>query len=217
MKSYHKIPHWNKGEFGCKTLGFMKIDGSSVRFEYNTKRGFYKFGTRNVMIDRRDEIFGGSIDIFLNKYNEDLCRVFRDKYPKVINIVVFGEFFGENSFSGQHELSDEKDICIFDVSLYKKGIISPYEFLDNFGHLDIPNVIYEGEYNMEFVNSVRNDIYGLDEGVVCKGVVKTKKDGNQIWMCKVKTDNWLRKVREKLGEKALLDEIEGDESLIKNI
>ena len=217
MKSYHKIPHWNKGEFGCEMIAFNKYDGSSVRFEYNTKRGFYKFGTRNTMIDIKDKIFGESIDIFLNKYNEDLCRIFMDKYPRIINVVVFGEFFGENSFSGQHDLSDEKDICIFDISLYKRGIISPYEFLDNFGHLDVPIVIYEGKYNMHFINNVRNNIYDLDEGVVCKGIIKNKKYGDQIWMSKIKTNTWLRKVREKLGEKYLLDEVEGDKSLLENL
>jgi hypothetical protein len=215
MKSYHSIPHWNKGIFGEKCIAQLKNDGSNMRFEWNKNSGFYKFGTKNAMIGEKDENFGDGIFIFLEKYNEDLNRMFRDKFSKVINFVVFGEYFGDNSFAGQHLKSDKKDVKMFDVSVYKHGIMNPYEFLDNFGHLDIPKVIYEGEYNMKFINDVRNDIYGLDEGVVCKGVFKTKKDGSQIWMSKIKTNLWLRKVKEKMGDKALLEELNGDKNLFE--
>jgi hypothetical protein len=217
MKSYHSIPHWNKGPFGVKTIAQEKKDGSSMRFEWSKKSGFYKFGTRNVMIDRNDKNFGEGIDLFLNKYSEDLQRVFLNKYSKVISFVAFAEFFGPNSFAGQHLSSDIKDVCLFDISLYKKGIINPYEFQDNFGHLDTPRIIYEGEYNMEFINDVRNNNYNLSEGVVCKGIIKTKKEGESIFMVKAKTNEWLRKVKYKLGEKALLDELNGDKDLLINL
>jgi hypothetical protein len=214
MKSYDSIPHWNKGPFGEKTIAFDKIDGSSMRFEWNIKSGWYKFGTKSVMIDRSDENFGDGIDIFVNKYGEDLNRIFRNKYSKILSVVVFAEYFGQNSFSGQHVSSDKKDVCLFDVSLYKKEIINPYEFIDNFGHLDIPKVIYEGEYNMKFINDVRENVYNLSEGVVAKGILGTRKGGKVTYSAKVKTNNWLKLVREKLGEKALLDELNNDKNLI---
>ena len=214
MKSYDSIPHWNKGPFGEKTIAQEKKDGSSMRFEWGQKRGFYKFGTRNIMINKGDNNFGDGIDIFLNKYADDLQRIISIKYPKIINFVAFGEYFGEHSFAGQHISVDKKDICLFDISLYKKGIINPYEFQDNFGHLDTPNIIYEGEYNLEFINNVRNNNYNLSEGVVCKGIIKTKKDRECIIMTKIKTNEWLRKVKEKLGDKALLEELNGDKSLL---
>jgi hypothetical protein len=208
MKNYHSIPHWNKGPFGEKVISQDKIDGSSMRFECNRKSGFYKFGTRNVMIDENDENFGSGISIFLNKYSEDLQRIVFRKYPRVISFVSFAEFFGPNSFAGQHLSSDIKDVCLFDISLYKKGIINPYEFQDTFGSLDIPKVIYEGEYNIEFINDIRNNIYNLSEGVVAKGIHK-----NEIFMTKIKTNDWLKKVKIKMGDKALLDELNGDRIL----
>ena len=119
MKTYNSIPHWNKGPFGEKTIAQEKKDGSSMRFEWNKKSGFYKFGTRNVMIYKNDKNFGEGIEIFLNKYADDLQRVFSSKYSKIINVVAFGEYFGPNSFSGQHILTDKKDICLFDISLYE--------------------------------------------------------------------------------------------------
>ena len=46
MKSYDKIPHWNKAILGEPTIAFLKNDGSNLRFEFSKKRGeFYKFGT----------------------------------------------------------------------------------------------------------------------------------------------------------------------------
>lgn len=215
MKQYNSIPHWNKGPFGLHTIAQTKYDGTSMRFEYGSKsKKWYKFGTKGVMIDRKCDIYGEGIDIFLNKYGDDLIRTFEKKYPKVLSVVVFAEFFGENSFAGQHELTDQKDLCLFDVSLYKRGIIDVYEFMDNFGHLDVPPVIYEGEYNMELVNKVRKNIYNLDEGLVCKGIIKTRKDKDQVYSCKIKTDAWLQKVRELYGEKALLEELNNDRTLL---
>ena len=216
MKSYNSISHWNKGPFGQSTIAFDKIDGSNLRFEWGKKRGFYKFGTRNVMITEKDENFGDAIPLFLNTHADELDRIFRKKYSNIDSVVVFGEYYGENSFSGQHVKTDQKKIIIFDISLYKKGIISPKEFVDNFGHISIPNIVYRGEYNMEFVNRVRNNEFKLSEGVVCKGTQKTK--GNEIvWMVKIKTNEWLIKVREKLGAKALADELNGDKYLIEQV
>jgi hypothetical protein len=216
MKSYNSIPHWNKGPFGEKTIAFDKSDGSNMRFEWSKNKGWYKFGTRNVMISKQDENFGDGIDIFLNKYGDELPRVFNDKYKKLQSAVVFAEYYGENSFAGQHVKSDIKDVLLFDVSIYKKGMINPFEFVENFGHLSIPEIIYTGEYSIELVDNIRNNNH-LKEGVVCKGITKTKKEGEIIWMSKIKTNEWLREVKKKLGSKALLDELNGDNSLFDSL
>jgi hypothetical protein len=213
MERYNKIDYYNKIQFGKYCLAFDKIDGSNVRFQWNRKRGFYKFGTRNNLIDRNDEIFGPSIDIFLNKYSDDIERVFRKKYRSVDTFVVFGEFFGKNSFAGRHT-NEAKDVVIFDIHQYKRGIISPYEFVEDFGHLHIPDVIYTGPYTMDFVQTIRDNKYNLKEGVIVKGILKTKNQKDEVWMVKVKTKEWLQRVKELHGERALLEELNGDGSLL---
>lgn len=217
MKSYDKIPYWNQGLFDQDCIAFDKIDGSNMRFEWGRKRGWYKFGTRSIMIDRSSEHLGKGIDIFLDKYGDNLDRVFREKYKRVESFVVFAEFVGENSFAGQHEESDKKDVILFDVSQYKRGIISPYEFVENFGHLHIPKIIYNGKYTHEFIDSIKNNDFNLKEGVICKGMTKTKKDGNIIWMSKVKSLQWLEEVRKKFGNKALLEELNNDVELFNSL
>ena len=217
MKQYNSIPHWNKGPFDRDCVCFDKLDGSNFRAEWSRKRGFYKFGTRSVMIDIKDENFGKTIPIFLDKYNDSLSKVFIDKYKKVENFVVFAEYFGKNSFAGQHDPEDNMDIVLFDVNQYKRGIISPYEFINNFGHLSIPKIIYEGKYTNELINDIRNNIYNLSEGVVAKGLYKSKKDSEFIWRVKVKTDLWLHQVKELYGEKALLDELNGDRDIFNSL
>jgi hypothetical protein len=128
-------------------------------------------------------------------------------------VVVFGEYLGENSFAGKHDIEDKKDIVIFDVNLYKKGFISPRDFIDNFGHLHIPNVVYKGEYDYDLINDIKKNTWNLKEGVICKGVRKTKGD-EIVWMTKVKTIEWLEKIRHTLGEKALFEELNRDRSLL---
>jgi hypothetical protein len=214
MKSYDKIEYWNKGKFGENCIAFDKLDGNNLRFEWGHKRGFYKFGSRTVMIDKNDENFSQCIPMFLEKYDESLNRVFSKKYRVVRNFVIFCEYWGKNSFAGKHEPGDDMDITLIDVSVYKRGIISPFEFVDNFGELGISNIVYQGEYNNELIHKVRTDEFGLQEGVVCKGVIKTRKEKDAIWMAKIKTNKWLTKIKEKLGEKALLEELNNDKELL---
>jgi hypothetical protein len=203
MKTYPKI-EYNCGQFGDTVWAFDKLDGSNLRAEWNRKRGWYKFGTRTQMISESDPNFGVAIPIFLDKYGDDLESVFKKKYSNIESVVVFGEFFGENSFAGQHDPGDKKDIVMFDVNLYKRGFITPGEFVDNFGHLDIPKLIYKGVYDLDLIGEIRNS--NLKEGVICKGVKKTKGD-EIVWMTKIKTNEWLLKLKEKYGQSALIEDI----------
>ena len=202
MKQYPKIPHWYKIHFGGDCVAFYKEDGTNMRFEWSKKRNkWYKFGTRNNVITLNDEIYGQGIEIFLEKYSEKLIDVFHTKYKNVESVVVFCEYFGENSFAGQHYHNDKKELRLFDVSLYKRGFVSPYEFIDNFGHLDITKVIYQGKYNNELVDNVRNNIFCLNEGVICKGIIE-----KTIWQSKIKTNTWLERLEKEKGKKSILEE-----------
>lgn len=215
MKSYPKIEHYNKGLFGQNCYAFYKHDGSNFRAEWGRKRGWYKYGTKSVMVDKNTPIFGDAINLFLNKYGEDLDSIFRSEYKKIDNFVIFGEFFGENSFAGQHVDEEKKDIILFDVNQFRRGFLPPQEFIENFGHLDIPEVIYRGIYDDKLINSIKSNKFKLEEGVVCKGVFKTK--GNEIvWMSKIKTNEWLSKVRALYGEKGLIEEFNNDRTLLND-
>jgi hypothetical protein len=207
MKQYPHIEYYTKGIMNEPIIAFNKLDGSNIRCEFSKKRGFYKFGTRKCIIDEKHEQFGKAVTLFLEKYNEDLSRVFTSKdYRNYLSVVVFAEYFGENSFAGFHVPDDKMDIVLFEVDLYKKGILKAGEFIKDFGHLDIPEVIYEGNLNMTFINDVKENKYNLKEGVMCKGYRKTK--GNDIvWMVKVKTNDWHERLKNKYGEQALLEEL----------
>lgn len=205
MKTYPKIEYLSDKFTGEKVWAFDKLDGSNIRFEWNKKRGWYKFGTRKNMISESDPNFGNAIPIFLEKYGDDLEKVFKTKYSNYLSVVVFAEYLGENSFAGQHVDSDKKDLILFDVNLYKRGFIEPEEFIDNFGHLHIPKLIYNQNFNEDFINQVKENKFNLSEGVICKGLRKTKGD-NLIWMTKIKTNQWLQKVKALYGEKAFNDE-----------
>jgi len=217
MKSYPRIQYFNQGLFGENIYAFDKLDGSNIRAEWNPKRGWYKFGTRNTMIDERDLQFGEAITLFLNKYGDSLPKVFRTNksYKRIESFVVFAEYVGEESFAGRHINSDPKDIILFDVNQYKHGFVTPKNFVEDFGHLHIPDVIYKGPYTMDFVQTIRDNQHNLKEGVIVKGVLKTKNQKDEVWMVKVKTKEWLQKVKELHGERALLEELNGDKKLLE--
>lgn len=196
MKTYPTIrgPNTAKDE---PCYAFVKYDGSNLRFEWSRKRGWYKFGTRKRMFDRSDRIYGPAIDFFLEQFDDDLVKVFKSEklFQGVQNVVVFGEWFGAKSFSGQHQPNDPKDLVLFDVNPIKKGIFGPKQFIDLFGHLHVAEVVWQGEITKQFVEDVRKERIDIEskypirseipEGVVCKAGTD-----HRLWMCKIKTERY---------------------------
>ena len=215
MKAYPSIPHQSDKYFGEEVILFNKYDGNNIRAECNKKGEWYKFGSRKILINDKSPILGNAINIFKEKYSEELNKIFRDKYSKVLNFVVYFEYFGENSFAGKHIDNDIMDVILFDVDQYKHGIINPFEFIKNFGHLHIPEIIYEGKYNSTIVKDINQNKFSLQEGVVVKGLYKSKNNNNKhLFMEKIKTKDWLNKLKEINGEAALLEELNNDSSLL---
>jgi hypothetical protein len=204
MKAYHTIEKNVQDYIGQHVFGFNKIDGSCIRAEWNKKlskkthftNGFGKFGTRNEMIKNASNPFTEAVDIFMDKYSKPLDEIFCENkiFRGVDTITVYGEFFGEHSFAGQHVWDEYHDLVIFDMFLYKKDYLKPADFIDIFGHLDIPRLVYQGLLDEYIIKDIVSNVYGLKEGLVLKGVNEGK-----VWMVKVKTQEWLDKVRTLYG------------------
>lgn len=207
MKQYPKLFYWSKDYIGKEVWLQDKKDGQNLRFEANFKRGFYKFGSRTQMISDKDEQFGIGVNLFMEKYSEPLMSIFSKKFNKdrFANFTVFAELVGENSFAGKHDPNDKLDVILFDVWIYKKGWVQPQKFIDEFGHLGIPNLIYKGQLDEQIINDIQENKFNLKEGVIAKGIEK-----NDTFMMKIKTKSWLQRVKTELGEKALLEDMDGN-------
>lgn len=204
MKSYPSIDGASRApREPC--IAFVKYDGTNFRAEWSSKRGWYKYGLRTRLVDETDPIYGRAIPIFLEKYGDGLEKVFkRHKQLRLVkNIVVFGEFFGSKSFSGAHRPWDKSwSVVLFDVNPVKKGFMSPKEFLDEFGHLNVAEEVYRGNLNQPLIEGVRNSTIDFEskydirtevpEGVVCKG-----GSGHKLWMCKIKSNTYREALKER--------------------
>lgn len=200
MKEYPSIPGWREVSLGRPCIAFNKLDGSNIRAEWSPKQGWYKFGARHRMLDAQDEQLGLAVTLFERKYADVLEQQFKERVWKklgVRNFVVFFEYVGPNSFAGYHpDEPEQMDVFLFDVNPTPKGFLPPAEFVKLFGPIvDIPGVVYEGNFNIPFIESVIRNDYNLQEGVVVKGM-----DGKKLWMSKVKTQQWLDRLKSEKGE-----------------
>lgn len=172
---------------------FSKIDGSLIRSEWNSKKGFYKFGTKKELIDSNSKPFGIAIDIIKNKYEDDLAKVFKKQNWK--DAICFFELYGPSSFAGQHNFQEELTATLFDVNPYKQGILEPEQFIKLFGHLDIPKVLYEGKITTGLFDMIKQSTMpGMTfEGCVCKGA--SDNNAKMPIMFKIKSKAWLNRLR----------------------
>lgn len=197
MKSYPTIPFYNpEAHLGKSIVALFKYDGSNIRAEWNRKKGFYKFGSRTRLISADNKPLGEAIDYIKTYFESDMDAVLTDL--NVESAICFFEFWGESSAFGTHK--DEPHYCtLIDVSLYKKGFMTPAMFLDSFGMVEHAKVLYEGEVTEEFIESVRNGtLPGLgSEGVVCCG--EKGKNGMPLKF-KVKRQEWFDRLRSHCGD-----------------
>ena len=117
-----------------------------------------------------------------------------DTYPSANEIVVFTEYFGPNSFAGMHQPGDDMDLVLFDVQV-DGNLLQPEEFISKFEKFNIARVVFKGKYSGQLFNDVRAGKYDVKEGVVVKGVVKGK-----IHMAKIKTREYLGRLKERFGD-----------------
>lgn len=212
MKSYHKLYYYNEDVIGKECWAFDKLDGQNMRFEGNLKKGFYKFGSRNQMISKNDSDFGVGVNIFMEKYNDELLKIFSKKIKdKNIKFTAFAELVGENSFCGKHNPNDKLDLVLFDIWLYKSGWVLPQEFLNDYGHLGIPELIYKGKLTKNFISDIKENKFNLKEGVIAKG-----EFNKNVFMVKIKCKSWLEKVKSNYGSSFLLEEVNYDKNIIEN-
>ena len=171
---------------------FDKLDGSNIRAEWSRKAGFYKFGSRKRLVGEDDEILGPSRELIVGTYGDDLARVFKDR--RWDRAICFFEFYGPSSFAGLHDAGEGQEVTLFDVAPHRKGILEPKVFLDAFGHLKHATLLYHGNPNEPFIESVRDgSLEGMTyEGVVCKG--KNISPGRPL-MFKVKNRAWVEAVK----------------------
>lgn len=197
MKSYPSIEkRFSKKE---QYYFFDKLDGSNIRAEWSKKKGFYKFGSRNALIDENHETLGESV--VLIKQLEDTFKEIAKK-EKLDRFVAFFEFFGENSFAGSHK-NEEHKVVLFDLSVYKKGFIPPNEFIRMFENkIEIPRLLHIGKPTEPFIESVKN---GTLEGMTFEGVIgKRLKGKTTIDYFKVKNIAWIEKLKDKCGNNQAL-------------
>jgi hypothetical protein len=217
MKLYPHIEYWNHGIMDAQIVAFDKLDGQNIRCEWSKNKGWYKFGSRTSMFDESDKQFGQVIPMFKEKYGDALEEIFakNKNYRNTKNFTVFCEYVGENSFSGRHESGDVMDVVLFDVASgdhTNNSFVEPKDFIKDFRGVHIPKIIYQGKLTEEFINKVRVGEFGVKEGVMCKGVMQ---DGTRrVWIVKIKTSEWLEKLKANLGEAALKEELNGDLSLL---
>jgi len=177
---------------------FDKLDGSNVRAEWTSKKGWHKFGTRHRLVDASDPVFGKVPQLIIDKYGDSLTTALRGAgYDRAM---CFFEFHGPGSFAGMHDPTQPQTVTLFDVAPFNHGILDPELFLNLFGHLDVPKVLYQGDVTDAFIESVRDGtLTGMTfEGVVCKG--KNDKKTKQPIMFKQKSRAWLDKLHAYCGD-----------------
>ena len=219
MKHYNSIPRIQddgtlKGE---EIWAFNKLDGQNFCVKYSVKnKQFGPFGRRKRTVDETDEQFGDTVKYFKNsEIPNELTRLVKEHSGKgklfngVQEITFFFEWYGENSFAGFHQEGDDMHLALIDVDIKKKGYIEPKEYYNIFGEnaiIEIPELIYKGKLNDEFINSIKNNDWTKDgcqyptvkEGVVCRR--STLMKGQRMPKVKFKTTWWLNELHKKYDE-----------------
>ena len=192
MKKYPSIG--TKIDYETEVIGFDKLDGSNIRaFWKAADRQFVEFGTRTLRLQPDHRYLGRAIELIKERHETALTEIFLEKGYK--EVTAFFEFFGDSSFAGRHELEEEKHVVLIDLMIYKKGLIHPVEFIQDYAHLEIPQVLFQGKLDETTVSQIKEGtLPNMSlEGVVFKG--RGGKKGGHPVTFKVKSRAWIENLR----------------------
>lgn len=196
-----------------RCIAFEKVDGTNLHWEWDRDFGWHSFGTRRDAFNltpagiaefaQKHAQLREAADVFQATLADGLSQIFSQNptYLPHPAFKVFTEFVGPNSFAGLHRAEDPKRLILFDVQIDdgadNAGMIPPRTFVQDFGHLPTPRVVYEGSLTGQFIDNVRTGRYDVAEGVVCKGGTCNA----DLWMVKIKTLAYKERLKQAIGEK----------------
>jgi hypothetical protein len=200
---YPKIP--NTLDCPLKNcIAFSKEDGTNIHFVLHPKSGWIEFGTRrdrfpfnNDGINQFEQAhpeLTGIENIWDQEAKLEFFLLDHPIYSAAQEIIVFAEYVGAKSFAGAHQPGDSMRLVIFDVQVDGK-MLSPEEFIEEFEQFNIAKVLFKGKFTGQLFMDVRKGKYDVKEGVVVKGMV-----GDQVYMCKIKTEAYLKKIKESFSD-----------------
>lgn len=193
MKEYPSIP----GKIQDITIyAFPKYDGSNVRCEWSKRKGFWKFGSRTVLLDETSAL--GKHAIALIRQQEATVHEFLKKGGN--DCTLFWEFYGSDSFAGNHNFeASDLTVSLIDCAIERQGFVNPKAFIDMFeGYDNVAPCIYHGKPNSQFIKLVKEGtLSGMTfEGVVCKAN-RERPNCHAPVMFKVKSEAWIKALHKK--------------------
>jgi len=195
LKDYPSVPGARGQQFReiANAVVFGKLDGSSMRSEWNRKRGWYKHGRRTGLLDDSNPQLVLVPRLFEEQLGELLGRVARDSRWQ--NVVVYYEFWGAQSVAGLHVADDPKFLTVFDVAP-EGEMLGPVEFRRALEDR-VATAPYLGTMNWTrgLVEQIRR---GELEGLPFEGAVGKAKErrSTEILRAKAKTQAWMDRVLE---------------------
>lgn len=201
MKQYPSIPSSNGTSFReyPHMHIFEKLDGSNLRFEWNGKGGWSKFGSRTQLICPETPIYGPAIPLFL----KEIGPFIRKKWPKAKTLTAFCEWLGPNSFAGVHtDPIEDMQLFLIDLTEDKKGFIPAGGFVSAFvGQIPTPDYYGQHNWTRGFVQRIHDqDFAPMAKDI--EGVVgKCKTSPTVTHMAKAKTNWWKEKIKSLYTEK----------------
>lgn len=201
--AYPKIPD----TLDCplrQCIAFEKYDGTNIHWTFKPGEGWQEYGVRRDRYDinttgvrafeaAHPELAGAHKLWDQDSKLEDFLNS-NPKYNTAKEIIVFTEYFGPNSFAGQHDPKDTKQLIIFDVQVDGK-IIPPDQFVEDFKQFNIARIIFQGKFSGQLFVDVRKGKYDVKEGVVVKGIFSS-----QVYMAKIKTEAYLDRLKKEFKD-----------------
>jgi hypothetical protein len=201
--TYPKIPN----TLNCplkQCIAFSKEDGTNIHAAFSPSQGFHSFGTRRDRFSADNDGFAQfhkehpGLDGFTEAWDKlipqlEAYLLDTPKFSNAREVIVFTEFYGDNSFAGKHILKDNKQLVIFDVS-HDGIILPPEEFVDCFGGFNSAKVVFKGKFTGQLLIDVRKGRYPVKEGVVVKGMVN-----GSVYMAKIKTERYMDLLKREFG------------------
>lgn len=194
MKDYPSIPRAMGQSFReiPNAFVFDKLDGTSMRSEWNRKRGWYKHGLRHTRVDESNTLsfFAEGPVLFMERLAEPLAKIARD--ARWQSCIVYYEYWGQKSLAGFHEQDDPKFLTLFDAAADGDDILPPGDFRKLFDD-DVPTARFLGRTNWTrgYIDLVRQ---GQVEGVTSEGVVAKLATRGETVRAKAKTQTWIDRI-----------------------